>query len=128
MPTGWVCLQNGAGGFADSSVRLYDMEALSTARGLPPEQQDGAGVQVLYGHFDSVYGVSFSPDSQYLLSSSGDGTIRFWSIALQACVTQYQCALPHACPLDDGRDHASCLHSPASITLPPHFSLSKSFV
>lgn len=80
-----------AGGFSDSSVRIYDLEALSAARALPPEEQDGAGMHVLYGHSDAVYSVSFSQDRQYLLSASSDGTIRFWSVDLLANLTSYRC-------------------------------------
>lgn len=81
----------GAGGFSDSSVRIYDLEALSAARALPPEEQDGAGMHLLCGHSDAVYSVSFSQDRQYVLSGSSDGTVRFWSLELLANLTAYRC-------------------------------------
>ncbi|MGL5065478.1 MAG: WD40 repeat domain-containing protein [Microcoleus sp.] len=37
-------------------------------------------MQILEGHADWVYGVSFSPDGQRIASGSGDRTVRLWSV------------------------------------------------
>lgn len=34
----------------------------------------------LVGHSGPIYGLSFSPDTQFLLSSSEDTTIRLWNM------------------------------------------------
>ena len=35
----------------------------------------------LEGHFDRVFGLAFAPDDKTLVSTSWDGTIKFWSLA-----------------------------------------------
>ena len=35
----------------------------------------------LEGHLDGVFGLAFAPDDKTLVSTSWDGTIRFWSLA-----------------------------------------------
>jgi transcription initiation factor TFIID subunit 5 len=78
------------GGFADSSIRLYDFEKMAAARELPRGKRRDAGVQTMHGHSDAVYGLSYSPDRRYMLSASGDGTVRFWSTALAANLAVYR--------------------------------------
>jgi WD40 repeat protein/serine/threonine protein kinase len=36
--------------------------------------------QVFAGHTKAVYGVAFSPDGKYIVSGSGDGTLRLWDV------------------------------------------------
>ena len=36
---------------------------------------------VLRGHLQPVYGLGWSPDQQFLLSSSADGSVRLWDVA-----------------------------------------------
>lgn len=90
-----------AGGFADSSVRLWDATRTGAARegGKRPwdddnDDEDAAGrasnVTVLRGHSQAVYGVDVSLDRQYLLSASGDGTVRLWSTELSANLVAYK--------------------------------------
>lgn len=76
-----------AGGFADSSVRVYDA-AKSTAKCAKHQRDE---VHVLRGHSRPVYGLDFSPDSKLLLSASGDGTVRLWSLDLFANLVAYRC-------------------------------------
>ncbi len=44
------------------------------------DRQKGLVIR-LPGHFDSVSGLAFAPDDKTLVSTSGDGSIRFWSLA-----------------------------------------------
>ncbi|TRY56201.1 hypothetical protein DNTS_002548 [Danionella cerebrum] len=71
-----------AGGFADSTSddvleRIMDEKTASESK-------------ILHGHSGPVYGVSFSPDRNYLLSSSEDGTIRLWSLQTFTCLVGYK--------------------------------------
>ncbi|VDM95162.1 unnamed protein product [Thelazia callipaeda] len=47
-----------------------------------------------HGHNGPVYSLSFSPDKRLLLSSSRDGTIRLWSLAMRSNVVVYKHAAP----------------------------------
>jgi WD40 repeat protein/serine/threonine protein kinase len=62
-----------ASGGNDSLVVLYDVRK--------------AVVKPLKGHFSRVFGLAFAPDDKTLVSTSWDGSIRFWSMA------NYQVAL-----------------------------------
>ncbi|EIE22407.1 putative TAF5 [Coccomyxa subellipsoidea C-169] len=75
-----------AGGFADSSVRVYDASKRA-ANGAKPQGDEAI---VLRGHSRPVYGLDFSMDSRLLLSSSGDGTVRLWSTDLFANLVAYR--------------------------------------
>ena len=59
-PDGWL-----ASGSLDHTVRLWEVPT-------------GNLISTLRGHTGHVNSVVFSPDGRVLLSSSGDGTIRFW--------------------------------------------------
>jgi WD40 repeat protein len=56
-----------ASGGYDNLVVLYDVK-----RGVPTR---------LEAHTDHVFGLAFAPDDKTLVSTSWDGTIRFWSVA-----------------------------------------------
>ena len=95
----------GAGGFQDSSVRLYCMDAklqealMQHRRKRPREDAEGAaaaenpyaqGGAILRGHSRPVYGLDFSLDERLLLSASGDGTVRLWSTEIGANLVAYR--------------------------------------
>lgn len=42
--------------------------------------------KTLLGHVGPIYGLSFSPDRQLLLSCSEDGTVRLWSLQTWTCL------------------------------------------
>ena len=94
-----------AGGFEDSSVRLYCMDAkmpeafMQRRRKRPREEDDGnpaagnpyaQGGVILRGHSRPVYGLDFSLDERLLLSASGDGTVRLWSTEIAANLMAYR--------------------------------------
>jgi transcription initiation factor TFIID subunit 5 len=91
-----------AGGFADSSVRVFNVRAEAEARvaaaaaaagavgGSATDYADAGGSAVLRGHAAAVYGVDFSPDESLALSAGGDGTLRLWSLELGAGLVAYR--------------------------------------
>ncbi len=58
-------------GFADDTVRLWDIRSLQEAR----------LIKTLRGHTDSVTGIAFAPDGRTLASSSYDRTIILWDVS-----------------------------------------------
>eukprot|EP01121_Diplochlamys_sp_Union-15-3_P022379 TRINITY_DN949_c0_g1_i3.p1 TRINITY_DN949_c0_g1~~TRINITY_DN949_c0_g1_i3.p1 ORF type:complete len:333 (+),score=40.66 TRINITY_DN949_c0_g1_i3:721-1719(+) len=46
--------------------------------------------ELLVGHSGSIFGLSFAPDNQYLLSSSEDTTIRLWSMETKTCLVVFK--------------------------------------
>ncbi len=60
-------LQLLAGGCADGTVRLWDIET-------------GEAFRVLHGHIHQVWDVSWSPDGHKIASCSSDSTVRVWDI------------------------------------------------
>ncbi|XP_078499819.1 transcription initiation factor TFIID subunit 5 [Lissotriton helveticus] len=97
-----------AGGFADSTVRVWSvtpkkLRSVKNAQDLSlidkesddvleriMDERTASELKVLHGHSGPVYGTSFSPDRNYLLSSSEDGTIRLWSLQTFTCLVGYK--------------------------------------
>ncbi|XP_053245288.1 transcription initiation factor TFIID subunit 5 [Podarcis raffonei] len=96
------------GGFADSTVRVWSvtpkkLRSVKSAADLSlidkesddvleriMDERTASELKILYGHSGPVYGTSFSPDRNYLLSSSEDGTIRLWSLLTFSCLVGYK--------------------------------------
>ncbi|XP_059586181.1 transcription initiation factor TFIID subunit 5 [Alligator mississippiensis] len=96
------------GGFADSTVRVWSvtpkkLRSVKTAADLSlidkesddvleriMDEKTASELKILYGHSGPVYGTSFSPDRNYLLSSSEDGTVRLWSLQTFTCLVGYK--------------------------------------
>ncbi|KHG10775.1 Transcription initiation factor TFIID subunit 5 [Gossypium arboreum] len=76
-----------AGGFSDSSLKVWDMAKLG-------QQAGPNGVKRSYtlfqGHSGPVYSATFSPLGDFILSSSADTTIRLWSTKLNANLVCYK--------------------------------------
>ncbi|KAM3375331.1 transcription initiation factor TFIID subunit 5 isoform X1 [Capsicum galapagoense] len=94
-----------AGGFSDSSLKVWDMAKLGQQTGPSflqgetdsPSNEHGLGSNggkrcytLLQGHSGPVYSASFSPYGDFLLSSSSDSTIRLWSTRLNANLVCYK--------------------------------------
>ncbi|EFN55699.1 hypothetical protein CHLNCDRAFT_133982 [Chlorella variabilis] len=77
-----------AGGFADSSVRLYDLQARASGAAAGAAPADW--VTYFAGHSGPVFGLDFSPDNQLLFSASGDGSVRLWSMEVRANLAVYK--------------------------------------
>ncbi|KAI5058413.1 hypothetical protein GOP47_0026583 [Adiantum capillus-veneris] len=91
------------GGFADSSVKVWDMAKLGEPSGNESsitnksiEVNEGAAdtgkppYTLLKGHAGPIYSASFSPDGDYILSASNDCTVRLWSLPLVANLVSYK--------------------------------------
>ncbi|XAR57682.1 hypothetical protein NMG60_11025924 [Bertholletia excelsa] len=94
-----------AGGFSDSSLKVWDMAKLGqqmSNSSLQGENESAPGECMLganggkrsyalfRGHSGPVYSCSFSPLGDFLLSSSSDSTIRLWRTNLNANIVCYK--------------------------------------
>lgn len=93
-----------AGGFSDSSLKVWDMSKIgrqtdtSNVQGdnesVPSERTQGSEGKRPYtlfqGHAGPVYSATFSPLGDFILSSSSDSTIRLWSTKLNANLVCYK--------------------------------------
>ncbi|XP_022889777.1 transcription initiation factor TFIID subunit 5-like isoform X1 [Olea europaea var. sylvestris] len=96
-----------AGGFSDSSLKVWDMAKLGQQTGnisapsqgeneLAPNENilnanaKGRSYTLFRGHSGPVYSTTFSPYGDFLLSSSSDSTIRLWSTKLNANLVCYK--------------------------------------
>lgn len=75
-------------GFGDSTLRIWDARGSGTAG-------SGAGglggrATRLIGHAGPVYSVDWSKCGRFILSGSGDGTVRLWSAPLKTNVVAYR--------------------------------------
>ncbi|KAI8569275.1 hypothetical protein RHMOL_Rhmol02G0266300 [Rhododendron molle] len=94
-----------AGGFSDSSLKVWDMAKLGqqTSGSISQVENDSSPgdhlvgekggkrpYSLFRGHSGPVYSASFSPVGDFLLSSSSDSTIRLWSTKLNANLVCYK--------------------------------------
>ena len=97
-----------AAGFSDSIVKVWTLlphklRNLKSAEALKEINRDSDDVlhrmmdensgevwKSLVGHNGPVYGLSFSPNKDLLLSCSEDGVIRVWSLQTWTCLVCYK--------------------------------------
>ncbi|KAJ4887896.1 Transcription initiation factor TFIID subunit 5 [Raphanus sativus] len=80
-----------AGGFSDSSIKVWDMAKIGQAGSCALQDENGGrNYTLLLGHSGPVYSATFSPPGDYVLSSSADTTIRLWSTKLNANLVCYK--------------------------------------
>ena len=86
-----------AAGFSESYVRIWNLSSERRAQFNANEELDDASVgrsPKMIGHSASVYSVSWSPtpakSPTYLLTGSGDKTIRLWSADTYKAVVVYK--------------------------------------
>lgn len=79
-----------AGGFSDSFVKIWSLKGSPLKSVIKDDPNNGHTVRRLVGHAGPVYGLSFSPDSRFLLSSSEDKTVRLWSMDTYTALVSYK--------------------------------------
>jgi transcription initiation factor TFIID subunit 5 len=86
-----------AAGFAESYIRIWDLSAERRARANPNEEIDSSAIGAsprMIGHSAPVYSISWTPtpakSPAFLLSSSGDKTIRLWSADTYKALVVYK--------------------------------------
>lgn len=75
-------------GLDDSSVRMWSW--LPAVTDHVTTDSTSCDSRILRGHGGPVYGLSFSTNGQYLLSSSEDTTVRLWDTNTSTCQVSYQ--------------------------------------
>ncbi|CCH44704.1 Transcription initiation factor TFIID subunit 5 [Wickerhamomyces ciferrii] len=78
-----------AGGFQDSYIKLWSLDG-SPLKSVLRSDQSEENTRKLIGHSGSIYGISFSPDNRYLLSSSEDRTTKLWSLDTYTPLVNYK--------------------------------------
>ncbi|CAB3410596.1 unnamed protein product [Caenorhabditis bovis] len=71
-------------------LEKIDMETAENIQELMFDADQSAGNLKFTGHGAPVFSVNFSPDKRLLLSSSGDKTVRLWSLEVQKNVVVYR--------------------------------------
>lgn len=79
-----------AGGFQDSYIKLWSLDGSPLTSILKNDEHSDENTRKLIGHSGSIYGLSFSPDNRYLLSSSEDKTTRLWSLDTYTPLVSYK--------------------------------------
>ncbi|CDR42608.1 CYFA0S10e00210g1_1 [Cyberlindnera fabianii] len=79
-----------AGGFQDSYIKLWSLDGGPLKSVLKTDKFNDDNSRRLIGHSGTVYGLSFSPDNRYLLSSSEDKTTRLWSMDTYTALVSYK--------------------------------------
>ena len=68
----------------DCQIRIYDLPKLLADVSTP--MVEGHCLQLLEGHTNWVFTVTYSPDESRLASASADGTVRIWELSTGICL------------------------------------------
>ncbi|KAF3937222.1 Xenin [Dactylella cylindrospora] len=79
-----------AGSFAESYIRVWSLKGEKLQSVNQSENEDAGTSRRYIGHSGAVYGVSFSPDANWLLSSSDDKSVRLWSLQTHTAMVSYR--------------------------------------
>ncbi|KAG7192719.1 Transcription initiation factor TFIID subunit 5 [Scheffersomyces spartinae] len=79
-----------AGGFQDSYIKLWSIDGKPLKSVFKRDNHNQDNTRKLIGHSGPVYGLSFSPDNKFLLSSSEDRTVRLWSLDSYTALVSYK--------------------------------------
>ncbi|KAJ6260934.1 Xenin [Drechslerella dactyloides] len=75
---------------AESYVRLWSLNNEQLVSMNPSENENVSTTRRLVGHAGPVYGVSFSPDSMWLLSASMDKTVKLWNLKTYTALVSFK--------------------------------------
>lgn len=89
-----------ASGLSDSTIKLWDFnpENLNVMKSKCNNSNLSQKVNTLIGHSGPIYALSFSLNSQHMLSCSQDTTVRLWNTFTK---TNIACYRGHAFPIWD---------------------------
>lgn len=79
-----------AAGFQDSYIKVWSLDGKPLKSVFKRDPNNLENTRKLIGHSGPVYGLSFSPDNKYLLSSSEDKTVRLWSLDTYSALVSYK--------------------------------------
>lgn len=79
-----------AGGFQDSHIKLWSLDGKPLRSVFKRDKQNNSNSRKLIGHSGPVFGLSFSPDNRFLVSSSEDKTARLWSLDSYSALVSYK--------------------------------------
>ncbi|KAF3776666.1 Transcription initiation factor TFIID subunit 5 [Nymphaea thermarum] len=87
-----------AGGFSDSSLKVWDISKQDNAEGdvESAHSEASAGLEgkrpytLFQGHAGPIYSAAFSPLGDFILTASADSTVRLWSTKLKANLVCYK--------------------------------------
>jgi WD40 repeat protein len=102
----------------DVSSDLCYLASSSTDRSIGITSMKTRTTQYLQGHQDSTYGVAFSPNSSYLLSSSSDGTALLWDLNASEHVGSFrghQLTVRSVCWSPDGKYVATASNDQTAV-------------
>ncbi|KAF3921906.1 Beta-TrCP [Dactylellina cionopaga] len=85
---------------AESYIRVWSLKG-EKLYSVNQSENENVGISRRYiGHAGPVYGVSFAPDSKWLLSASEDRSVRLWSLQTHTALVAYK---GHDSPIWDVR-------------------------
>ncbi|KAK6537866.1 Transcription initiation factor TFIID subunit 5 [Orbilia ellipsospora] len=75
---------------AESYVQIWSLKGEKLYSANPMENENVGTTRRYLGHAGACYGISFTPDAKWLLSTSEDRTIRLWSLQTHTALVAYK--------------------------------------